>query len=764
MSRQKAAAMVDNIYNNTTTLLHYLSTTSSLSHIKQSHAHLIKTNINNNNNYLLSTKLISLYANLHHFTQANLLLSSLPNPKPISSFSTLIYAYTKHSLYNQSLHLFSQMLSLSLPPDTHLLPTLFKACAALSALAIGSHLHCIACVLGLHNDPFVQSSLIHMYIKCGLITDARKLFDRLFEWDVVTCSALLAGYAKQGKVDEAIEVFQKMRKGFFGVELNLVSWNGMIVGFRDSGNFNQAVLMFRWMHSDGFLPDGTSISSVLTAVGELEFFNVGIQIHGCVIKLGYGGDKYVVTALVNMYDKCRCADEMSRVFDDLPDLEIGACNALVTGLSRNGLVEEALRVFNKFQKQGMDLNVVSWTSIIASCSQNGKDIEALELFREMQSSGVRPNAITIPSLLPACGNIAALLHGKAIHCFSLRTSISEDVYVGSALVDMYANCGRIRLSQLFFENMPSKNLVCWNAMMNGYAMHGKAKEAIEIFDLMQRKGQKPDSVSFVSLLSACSQVGLLDEGKFFFDSMSRVHGIEPKLEHYASMITLLGRAGKLDEAYTMIKQMKYEPDACVWGALLSTARIQKSLAFGEVAAKKLFMLEPHNPGNYVLLSNIYASKGMWAEVDNVRGTMVNKGLRKNPGCSWIEVKRKVHMLLAGDKSHPQMMQISEKLNELGTKMKESGYIPDTEFVMQDVEEQDKEQILCGHSEKLAVVFGILNTSPGTPLQVTKNLRICGDCHAVIKFISIFEGREIFVRDTNRYHHFKDGHCSCGDYW
>lgn len=412
----------------------------------------------------------------------------------------------------------------------------------------------------------------------------------------------------------------------------------------------------------------------------------------------------------------------------------------------------------------MDLNVVSWTSIIACCSQNGKDIEALELFRDMQVEGVKPNAVTIPSLLPACGNIAALMHGKAAHGFSLRNGISSNVYVGSALIDMYAKCGRMQASRHCFDMMCFRNLVSWNALMAGYGMHGKTNEAINIFQLMLRSGQKPDRVSFTCVLSACSQGGLTEEGRFYFNNVSKTHGIEARMEHYACMVTLLGRSGRLEEAYTMIKQMPFEPDACVWGALLSSCRVHKNVNLGEISAGKLFELEPNNPGNYILLSNIYASKAMWVEVDIVRDMMKGKGLKKNPGCSWIEIKNKVHILLAGDHSHPQMTQIVEKLADLNMEMKRSGYAPHTDFVLHDVEEQDKEQILCGHSEKLAVVLGLLNTSPGFPLQVIKNLRICGDCHAVIKFISMFEQREIFVRDTNRFHHFKGGVCSCADYW
>ncbi|OMO75480.1 hypothetical protein COLO4_26097 [Corchorus olitorius] len=682
----------------------------------------------------------------------------------VPSFAALIYALNKSNLFIQSLNVFNRMLSRGILPDSHMLPNIVKACGQLSAFRWGKEVHGFVCKFGFDSDSAVQASLVHFYLKIDGIGVARNVFVRLPEWDVVTCGALLSAYARKGCVSEAMEIFKAMQS--FGLRPNLVTWNGMITGFKQSGQCNEAVVLFKEMHSEGFQPDDITISSVLSAVGDLEMLNVGNQVLCHVIKLGLLHYKVVISALTNMFGKCACAGELLRVFEEIDEevIDVGARNAFITGLSRTGLVDVALETFEQFRVQGRELNVVSWTSMIAGCSQNGKDIEALELFREMQSVGVKPNSVTIPCLLPACGNIAALVHGKAAHGFALRAGIDNDVHVGSALVDMYAKCGRIHLARLCFDRIPNKNSVCWNAIMGGYAMHGKAKEAIEIFHLMQRRGQKPDFISFSCVLSACSQGGLTEEGRHFFNSMYREHGLEPKMEHYSCMVNLLGRSGKLEEAYDIIKQMPFEPDACVWGALLSCCRIHNNVSLGEIAAGNLFQLEPSNPGNFILLSNIYASKAMWSEVDALRDVMRSRGMKKNPGCSWIEIKNQVHMLLAGDKSHPQMTEIIEKLYKLGMEMKKAGYLPNTDFVLQNVDEQDKEHILCGHSEKLAVAFGLLNTPPGSPLQIIKNLRICADCHAVIKFISGFEGREIYVRDINRYHHFKDGVCSCGDFW
>ncbi|TQD97886.1 hypothetical protein C1H46_016411 [Malus baccata] len=429
MTRQPLNLLLESLPQ---TILQFLNPfTASLSQARQAHAQILKTGLSNDTN--VTTKLLSVYANNLCFLEANLVLDSIPNPN-LFSFSTLIHAFSKLNQFSHALCLFSQMLSRGLAPDGFLFPSVVKACAGPPAAPrAGRQVHGIACVSGFSFDSFVQSSLVHMYIKCDRIRDARKVFDRVPQRDVVIFSALISGYSRHGCVDEAVGLLYEMRG--MGLEPNVVLWNGMIAGFNQSGLYADTVSVLKKMHSEGFRPDGSSISSSLPAVGQLEDLGMGFQIHCYVIKQGLVSDKCVVSALIDVYGKCACAFEMSRFYDEMDQTDVGACNALVTGLSRNGLVDNALEMFQQFKGQ-VELNIVSWTSIIASCSQNGKDMEALELFREMQIEGVKPNYVTIPCLLPACGNIAALMHGKATHCFALRRGISNDVFVGSALIDM----------------------------------------------------------------------------------------------------------------------------------------------------------------------------------------------------------------------------------------------------------------------------------------------------------------------------------------
>ncbi|KAK3121552.1 hypothetical protein QOZ80_8BG0656070 [Eleusine coracana subsp. coracana] len=650
----------------------------------------------------------------------------------------------------------------SFPPDPHLLPTALKSCPS---LLLARALHAAAVAADLVGDSFVASSLLHAYIRFGATADARAVLDAMPQKSVVGWSALVAGHAAHGDAEGAWRVLEEMRQCASGMEPNVITWNGLVSGLNRSGCARDAVLALARMHAQGLLrPDITGVSCALSAVGDLGEVLVGEQFHGYAVKAGYKLDAYVATGLIDMYGKCGMTEEIVRVFDESSHMDVASCNALIAGLSRNAQVSEALRLFREFVGRGFELNVVSWTSIVACCVHNGKDLEAVELFREMQAQGIEPNSVTIPCVLPAFANVAALMHGRSAHCFSLRKGFFHDIYVGSALVDMYAKCGKVRVARMVFDAMPSRNVVSWNAMIGGYAMHGEAGNAVELFQSMLICKQNPDIVTFTCVLAACSQAGLIEEGRRYFSKMQRDHGIAPKMEHYACMVTLLGRAGRLGEAHDLISDMPFKPDGCIWGSLLGSCRVHSNVDMAEVAAEKLFHLEPDNAGNYVLLSNIYASKKMWDGVNRVREMMKDVGLKKEKGCSWIEIKNKVHMLLAGDDSHPMMTAIIEKVKQLNIEMRRLGFAPSTDFVLHDVEEHEKDDILAVHSEKLAVALGLISTSPGTSLRVIKNLRICGDCHEAMKFISSFEAREISVRDTNRFHHFMDGNCSCGDYW
>jgi pentatricopeptide repeat protein len=396
------------------------------------------------------------------------------------------------------------------------------------------------------------------------------------------------------------------------------------------------------------------------------------------------------------------------------------------------------------------------------CSQ-GKN--ALELFQKMLGERVEPIPATFMAVLSACASVVALEEGRLIHEYISQSGWDSDLFVGSSLIDMYAKCGSVEDALRVFNKMPRHDLISWNTMLGGYAMHGHGKEAVEHFEQMWDRSVEIDKVTFICLLSACNHAGLVEEGLQFFESMKSVYGISATVEHYACMVDLLGRAGRLAEAEDLIKVMHCEPNAPVWRALLGACKVHGNIEMGEHAAKKVIELDPGDAAGYVLLSNIYAAAGKWDLSSNIQQQRLERGVNKQPGCTWIEVNHELHSFTVDDRDHPQISEIHAELSRLSKQMNHIGYVPDTKFVLHDVEEEDKVVRLCYHSEKLAIAFGLISTPPGTTLRIFKNLRVCGDCHTATKFIAKIVERGIIVRDANRFHHFnKDGLCSCRDYW
>lgn len=332
-----------------------------------------------------------------------------------------------------------------------------------------------------------------------------------------------------------------------------------------------------------------------------------------------------------------------------------------------------------------------------------------------------PDGVTMACILPACASLAALERGREIHGYIVRHGISADRNVANAIVDMYVKCGVLVLAHSLFDMIPAKDLISWTIMIAGYGMHGFGCDAIATFNDMRQAGIEPDEVSSISVLYACSHSGLVDEGWRFFNMMRYECNIEPKLEHYACMVDLLSRTGNLSEAYRFIEMMPVAPDATIWGSLLCGCRIHHEVQLAEKVAEHVFELEPDNTGYYVLLANVYAEAEKWEEVKKLREKISRRGLKKNPGCSWIEIKGKVNIFVAGGSSHPHAKKIESLLKRLRLEMKREGYFPKTRYALINADEMEKEVALCGHSEKLAMAFGILSLPAGQTIRVTKNL-------------------------------------------
>jgi len=430
--------------------------------------------------------------------------------------------------------------------------------------------------------------------------------------------------------------------------------------------------------------------------------------------------------------------------------------------AKAGRIHEARTIFDGL----LERDVVSCTAIISGYAQLGFDEEAVELFRRLQKEGMSSNYVTYASLLTALSGLANLDHGKQVHNHVLRCQLPSYVVLQNSMIDMYAKCGNLVYARRVFNTMPERTVISWNAMLVGYSKHGMASDLVELFKLMRAEDKvNPDSVTFLAVLSGCSHGGMEEIGLQIFDEMlMQKYGFEPNIEHYGCVVDLLGRSGQLEKALKFIRAMPFEPTAAIWGCLLGACRVHSNVDVGEFVGHQLLKIEPENAGNYVILCNLYASCGRWEEVRALREIMKDKVVIKEPGRSWIQLDQILHTFHASDRSHPRKDEVHAKVKALSVRLKEAGYEPDLSCVLYDVDEEQKEKVLLGHSEKLALAFGLLCTSEGVPLRVIKNLRICVDCHNFAKLISKLYGREVSLRDKNRFHHIVEGVCSCGDYW
>ncbi|KAM7471201.1 hypothetical protein LguiA_009384 [Lonicera macranthoides] len=740
--------------------------------------------------------LISMYGKLGFVEEAVRVFEYMPE-RNLVSWNSMISGLSENGLSQECFNLFREMLVCEegLIPDVATLVTVLPVCAAEREVEIGKIVHGLAAKLGLNQELMVSNALMDMYSKCGFLIEAQILFDKNNIKNEVTWNSIIGCYSREGHVGQTFYLLQKMqtendnmkpsqitilnvlpvcledseltsvkelhgysvRRGFQydemvanafiaayakcgslnsaehvfnGMENRTVSsWNALMGGYAQNGDPSKAIDLYLQMTDSGIEPDWFSIGSLLLACAHLRSLQYGREVHGFVLRNGFGKDSFIGISLLSLYIRCGKPLSVQALFDGMEDKSL-----------------------------------VSWNTMITGYSQNGLPNEALDLFRKMVSEGNQPYEIAIISVFGACSQLSALYIGKEAHCFALKACLAEDRYVGCSIIDMYAKSGLIEQSRRVFYQLKEKDVATWTVLITGYGIHGRGKEAIELFDAMQRTGLKPDGFTFMGILMACNHAGLVQEGNKLFDDMRTVHRLEPKLEHYACVVDMLGRAGKIVDALELVTEMPEEPDSRIWSSLLSSCRVHGDLDLGTKVAEKLLELEPNKAENYVLVSNLYAGFGKWDEVRKVRGSMKEIGLQKDVGCSWTEIGGKNYNFVAGDKMLAESVEIQKMWRRLEERIGEIGYVPDIGSVLHELREEEKIEILRGHSEKLAISFGLLKTRKGATLRVCKNLRICRDCHNSIKLVSKVVEREIVVRDNKRFHHFKGGSCSCGDYW
>ncbi|KAF3453662.1 hypothetical protein FNV43_RR04103 [Rhamnella rubrinervis] len=703
--------------------LNLLSKCKNTQNLRQVHSHIIKTGLHNTQFALSKLVEFCVVSPFGDLSYALLVFESIEEPNQFI-WNTIIRGHSLSSSPIRAIAYYVRMILSGMEPNSYTFPFLLKSCVKVAATHEGKQLHAQILKLGVDSDPFIHTSLINMYAQNGELDNARLIFDKSALRDAVSFTALITGYASRGCMDDARRLFDEIPIR------DVVSWNAMISGYTQCGRFEEALTIFQEMQEANFPPNDSTMLTLLSACAHSGSLELGNWVRSWLEDHGRGSNLQLVNALIDMYSKC-------------------------------GDLDTARDLFNGINQR----DVISWNVMIGGYSHMSHYKEALALFQIMLRSNIEPNDVTFLGVLPACAHLGALDLGKWIHAYIDKNFHNlTNISLWTSLIDMYAKCGNIEAAKQVFDNMESRNVASWNAMISGLAVHGHAHMALEFFSRMANEGFKPDDITFVGVLSACNHAGLLDLGRQYFNSMIRDYKISPKLHHYGCLIDLLGRAGLFDEAKTLIENMEMKPDGAIWGSLLGACRVHGRVELGEYVAEHLFELEPENPGAYVLLSNIYAGACRWDDVAGIRTKLNDQGMKKVPGCTSIEVDSVVHEFLVGDKVHPLSKDIYKMLNEVDRLLDLAGFVPDTSEVLYDMDEEWKEGALSHHSEKLAIAFGLISTKPGTTIRIVKNLRVCRNCHSATKLISMIFNREIIARDRNRFHHFKDGSCSCNDYW
>ncbi|KAG8091742.1 hypothetical protein GUJ93_ZPchr0012g19404 [Zizania palustris] len=574
--------------------------------------------------------------------------------------------------------------------------------------------------------PRLYHSLITACAQYKNLEDARAIHAHLassqFAASTFLDNSLIHLYCKCGGVANAHRVFDEMPTR------DMCSWTSLIAGYARNDMPDEALGLLPGMLRGRFKPNGFTFASLLKAAGASGNSGIGEQIHALTVKYDWHKDVYVGSALLDMYARCGRMDMAIAVFDSLE--------------SKNG---------------------VSWNALIAGFARKGDGETTLLTFAEMQRNGFEATHFTYSSVFSAIAGIGVLEQGKWVHAHMIKCGQKLIAFVGNTMLDMYAKSGSMTDARKVFDRVDKKDVVTWNSMLTAFAQYGLGREAVTHFEEMRKCGIHLNQITFLSILTACSHGGLVKEGKQYFDMMKE-YNLEPEIEHYVTVVDLLGRAGLLNEALVFIFKMPMKATAAVWGALLGACRMHKNAKVGQFAADHVFELDPDDTGPPVLLYNIYASTGQWDAAARVRKMMKTTGMKKEPACSWVEIENSVHMFVANDDTHPRSEEIYKKWEEIIIKIRKTGYVPNTDYVLLHVDEQEREAKLQYHSEKIALAFALINMPEGATIRIMKNIRICGDCHSAFKYISKVFKREIVVRDTNRFHHFSSGSCSCGDYW
>ncbi|CAN0907044.1 Putative pentatricopeptide repeat-containing protein At3g15130 [Linum grandiflorum] len=573
----------------------------------------------------------------------------------------------------------------------------------------------------------LNNDLIDMYGKCGRVVLARHVFDRMPERNLVAWTSLMCGYVQDGYPEESLSLFSQLG-------------------------------------STGLKPNDFTLSTNLKACGMLSVPKIGMQLHDICVKTAYDLQTVVANTILDMYSKCGRIGEAASVFATMPVKNLISWNAMIDSYVKCGELLQARRVFDQIEKK----HLISWSALILGYAQEEKLGEAMDLFKLLRVGRIQVDEYVLSSMMAIFADFALVEQGRQVHGFSLKIPSGLRISVCNSALDMYLKCGMIEdAEKLFGEMSAARDVVSWTVMITGYGKHGLGKEAVHLFNRMLLQNIKPDDVTYLAILLACSHSGLVEEGEDYLSKLCSDERIKPRVEHYACVVDLLGRAGRLKEAKSLICTMPVEPNAGIWQTLLSACRVHGDIEMGREVGNIILRMDGNNPVNYVMLSNMYANAGYWEESQTLREMVTSKKLKKEAGRSWVEIDKEIHLFYGGDDKHPLGEQIRKVLVEMGRRMKqELGYVTEVKHELHDIDEESKQESLRVHSEKLAIGMALLcgGWEKRRVIRVFKNLRVCVDCHEFIKGLSRILQVGFVVRDANRFHKFENGLCSCRDYW
>lgn len=643
---------------------------TTVQHCKQVHNQIVVSGTHRA--AFLAARLVSVYARFELIVDARKVFDAHPveGLSNLLLWNSIMRACVSNGYYEEAFKLYDKMRKLGVWADGFTLPLVIRACKFMCSFNLCKTIHGHVLQMGFQNHLHAVNELIGMYGKLGRMEYARLLFDRMGVRRCISWNTMISGYAFNYDCNGAYEMFRRME--LEGLKPNPVTWTSLLSSHARCGQTEETIQLFRMMRMRGSGATAEAVAVVLSVCADLVAVGRGKVIHGYVIKDGFEDYLFVKNALICMYGKCGDVKDAHNLFLKMETKNLVSWNALITSYAESGFCDEAFAIFSQLDTSDdypiIRPNVISWSAIIGGFASKGRGKESLELFQKMQLAPVMANCVTISSVLSVCAELAALNLGREIHSHVVRALMDSNILVGNGLINMYTKCGGFKEAQLVFEKIDGRDLISWNSMISGYGMHGLGENALKTFYEMIKSELKPDSVTFVSVLSACSHSGLVAEGRRLFSQMINKFRVEPQMEHYACMVDLLGRAGFLKEASDIVKSMPMEPNDCVLGSLLHSCIMYKNTDVAEETASHILNLNSETTGSYMLLSNIYAASGRWEDSARVRISAKTKGLKKIPGQSWIEVKKKLYVFSAGNTVQQGLEEVYGILEELVLQM------------------------------------------------------------------------------------------------